>query len=474
MIRLPGWLLLAGCFLAAPASAQLSLYTVQGGVETPVGSIYDFGPVSVGSASDVVFRLEYTGSATTYYLTYFSLAGTGFSVLQTDWTELPAAVPAAGLNFTVQFQPSVQGSYGGNLQLNQTDGISVILLATGVPGFTVLLNNQTLAAGQTVAFGNVQVGSTETLKLMLSNQTGAALTVPAIPPLTGSAFSLAGAALSGPAVPPGASAELDVTFAPGAAGQQQATLTIGVLSFPLEGVGIAAPPPVLPQPSIQVNLPSAGSAQQGTVSVSLAAAAPVSASGTVTLAFQPSVAAVDDDPSIAFSDGTLSANFTVAQGASSGQFSRGSTASFGTGTTAGTLTFTVTLGSNTAQASVVIPSAVIGIDAAVAARNVGCLPTELYCTAVNVQLQINGWDNTRSASQLVFQFFDQSGNAIAPGNITVDATSAFQQYFAGADLGGVFGLSALFPVTGDADDVVAAQVQFTNSAGTSQTARITF
>jgi hypothetical protein len=251
-------------------------------------------------------------------------------------------------------------------------------------------------------------------------------------------------------------------------------LTIGALSFPLEGAGIAAPPPVLPQPSIQVNLPTAASAQQGTVSVSLAAAAPVSASGTVTLAFQPSVAEVDDDPSIAFSDGTLSANFSVAQGASSAQFSGGSTASFGTGTTAGTLTFTVMLGSNTAQASVVIPSGVIGIDAAVAARNVGCLPSELYCTAVNVQLQVNGWDNTRSASQLVFQFFDQSGNTIAPGNITVDATSAFQQYFAGADLGGVFGLSALFPVTGNADDVVAVQVQFTNSAGTSQTARITF
>ena len=477
MIRRVKWwvpLAAAACWLAPPAAAQLSLYTVQDGVATAAGAIYDFGAVSVGAASSVVFRLEYTGSATPYYLTYFSLLGAGFSVPQKDWTELPVAIPTSGLNFTVQFQPGEPGSYGANLQLNQTDGISTILVATGVPGFTFLLNNQALAPGQTVAFGSVQVGSTETLKVLLANQTGAALTVPAIPPLTGSDFSLSGAALSGPVVAPGASAELDVIFAPGAAGQRQATLTIGELDFPLEGVGVAAPPPVLPPPSIQVSLAVAASAQQGTVSVSLASACPVSAGGTVTLAFQPLSAAAVEDSSIAFSDGSRSANFTVAEGAATGQFSAGPTAAFGTGTTAGTLTFTVTLGSNTAQANVAIPPAPVGIDAAVAARNVGCLPSEVYCTTTNVQLQINGWDNTRSASQIGFTFFDSAGNEIAPGAIAVDAASDFQGYFAGSDLGGVFGLAAFFPVNGDANQVVAAQVQITNSAGTTETARITF
>ena len=91
------------------------------------------------------------------------------------------------------------------------------------------------------------------------------------------------------------------------------------------------------------------------------------ASGTVTLAFQPSVSGVSDDPTVTFADGTRSAAFTVALGAATGQFSGGPSVSFGTGTTAGTLVFTVALGSNNAQANVVIPAAVIGIDAAVAA-----------------------------------------------------------------------------------------------------------
>jgi hypothetical protein len=87
---------------------------------------------------------------------------------------------------------------------------------------------------------------------------------------------------------------------------------------------------------------------------------------------------------------------------------------------------------------------------------------------------VNGWDNTRSASQLVFSFFYASGNAIAPGNIAVNAAAAFQSYFPGSDLGGVFGLTAFFPVTGDADLVVAAVVELTNSVGTAQSQQIAF
>jgi len=105
---------------------------------------------------------------------------------------------------------------------------------------------------------------------------------------------------------------------------------------------------------------------------------------------------------------------------------------------------------------------------------VECDPAVIYCTTTNIELQINGWDNTRSASQLVFTFFNSSGATIAPGNIAVNAASAFQGYFPGSDLGGVFGLTAFFPVTGDADDVVAAVVQLTNSAGAAQTDQISF
>jgi hypothetical protein len=479
---------------AACASAQVTLSTVQGGVVTPVPPLYPFGSVALGSVADVEFRLTNTG-LDPVYLTNLALTGTTsqtppytpyFSVacalspdlcFGTSLQELPIKITPSGiLDFTVQFEPFQLGSPGGSATMTIAAGnaIVVFLTGTGVAGLTALWNNQPLGAGETVSFGNVQVGSSQTIKLMLANQTTAPLTVPAIPTLTGGAFSLAGSALSGPTVAPGSSAELDVTFVPIATGPQQATLTIGLSTYPLQGTGVAPPPPVFPAPSIQLNPATLASAQQGSLSVSLASGSAASGGGTVTLAFQSAVGGVSDDPTVTFADGTRSAAFTVAVGASAGQFAAGPSVSFGTGTTAGALVFTVTLGSHTAQANLPIPAAVIGIDAAVAARDVACAPSELYCTATNVELQINGWDNTRSTSQIVFSFFDSSGNAIAPGNIAVDGTTAFQSYFAGSALAGVFGLHALFPVNGDSNQVVAAVVEIANSAGAVQSSRITF
>ena len=116
----------------------------------------------------------------------------------------------------------------------------------------------------------------------------------------------------------------------------------------------------------------------------------------------------------------------------------------------------------------------IGIDAAAPARNVACAPSLVYCTTTNVELQINGWDNTRTASQLVFTFYNAAGKTIPPGAITLDAGEAFKQYFTASNEAGVFGIHALFPISGDGNQVVAAVVQITNSAGTVESQRITF
>ena len=477
---------------AACASAQVTLSTVQGGVATPAGPFYDFGSVALGSVSQVQFQLTNTGSSPVY-LTSLSLVGTTtltppytpyFTVLcavspelcgSAPLQQLPILInPTGTLDFTVQFQPFQLGSPSATMAIAAGNILSVIMSGTGVPGLSVLLDNQPLGAGQAILFGNVRTGSSQTLPLMLANQTTAPLTVPTIPALTGGAFSLAGGALSGPTLAPGTSAELDVTFTPAAIGPQQQTLNIGLTAYPLQGTGVAPPPPAFPAPSIQLTLATPASGQQGSLSVSLASGSVSSGSGTVTLAFESAVSGVAGDPNITFADGTDTATFTVAEGAAIGQFAGGPSIAFQTGTTAGTVVFTVTLGSNTAQASVTIPAAAVGIQAAVAVRNVACAPSVLYCTATNVQLQINGWDNTRTTSQLVFSFFDSAGNAIAPGNITVAAATAFEQYFAGSDMGGVFGLNALFPVNGDSDEVVTALVQIVNQVGTVQTDQITF
>jgi hypothetical protein len=489
MSRAAGLFVLLGA--AACASAQVTLSTVQGGVVTPAGQGYLFGPVALGGAADVDFRLTNTGSSPVY-LTSLALTGSyapDFSIVcglspdlcgSAALQQLPIRInPAGTLDFTVQFQPLQLGiSIPATMTITAGNALSIILSGAGVQGLTVLLNNQPLAAGQTISFVAVQAGSSQTITLMLANDTPALLAVPAIA-VTGRSFSVAGSALSATSVPPGTSTELDVIFTPAAAGPQQATLTIGAIAYPLQGTGLAPPPPVYPTPSIQLNLATPASAQQGSLSVSLASAAASSGIGTVTLALTGACTSGSPiaDPTVTFADGTNSATFTVAQGASAGQFGGGPSVSFGTGTTAGTLVFTVTLGnSNVPPTCVTIQPALVGIDAAVATRNVGCAPSVVYCTGTYIQFQINGWDNTqpRSASQITFSFFNSSGAAIQPSPIAVDETAAFQQYFAGADMGGVFGVNALFPVNGDSDLVVAAAVQITNSMGTVQSATITF
>jgi len=470
---------LIGLFLLLPAcaSAQVTLSTVQGGVATPVSSAVSFGSVAAGwDAVDIVFNIGYAGSVSPYYLTYFNLQqGTPFSVIAVTWPGLPVAIPTGGLNFTVRFQPSqVAESYSAVLTVGDAASpITVVLLGQATSGFAAQAANQPVAAGSPIVFGSVQAGGTKTILLTLANQTGESLTVGAIG-FQGTAFSLAGASPAGAAIPSGASAEIQLVFSPVSAGIQQGTLTIGVAAFPLQGTGTAPPPPVYPAVSLQFTPTVIASAEQGSLAVNLSSASASSGAGTVTLAFQPAVTGVADDPAVTFADGTRSVAFTVAGGASQGQFTGGPDVAFGAGTTAGVLTFTVTLGNQSAQSTLTIPAATIGIDAAVAARDVSCAPSVVYCTTTNIQLQINGWDNTRSASQLVFTFYNSTGGVIAPGNITVAAGSAFQQYFAASDMAGVFGLSVFFPVTGSSDDVVAAVVQMANSVGVAQTAQIAF
>jgi hypothetical protein len=89
-------------------------------------------------------------------------------------------------------------------------------------------------------------------------------------------------------------------------------------------------------------------------------------------------------------------------------------------------------------------------------------------------VQVTGFDNTHTAGLLTFTFFDTSGSAIAPGAVHSDATASFATYFQNSGLGGVFLLTAVFPVTGNPSQIGAFQVQIANSVGTAQTARTTF
>jgi hypothetical protein len=185
-------------------------------------------------------------------------------------------------------------------------------------------------------------------------------------------------------------------------------------------------------------------------------------SGSVSLRLDPAAAGATDS-AIAFASGGQTTAFTVGAGASQAQFGGASSAAFQTGTTAGTLVFTIDFGGATSRQSVTVPAVPVGITAIAGARQ-----------AAGVSLQLTGFDNTRTAGKLVFTFYDAGGNAIAPGAITADSTSSFTGWFENSTLGGVFALTAVFPVTGTVSQVASFEVQLINSAGTTRTPRTNF
>lgn len=427
-------LLLAAAMMPA-AHGQFELFLVEGNAELPAPPVYDFGSLYTGESASARFRLRNT-SAAPAALNVLAVAGAGFTL---DGPALPLTLdPQKAADFTVSFGAADTGTYSAALR---SEGISVLLTVTVLPRLTY----QPLGAGP-VDFGTVVRGSSVVRHFTIENQTALILTVPAIA-VQGSDFALSGPAPSGAVLQPHQTSGFDVRFTPTVAGARGGSLVIGDRTYGLTGTG--ADPP-LPKPQLVIDLQPQASAQQGVITVRFAAPAQTSGSGTVTMDGPA-------DPAMGFASGVRTATFTFSPGDTQAAMP------FQTGTTAGTLTFTVQLGGATDRQTVTIPAAPVGIAATQAARSPG-----------SIEVRVTGFDNTRTVGALTFTFYDAAGSPVVPGTIRADATADFARYFQTSDLGGVFLLRALFPVTGDASGINAFEVQLTNSAGTAKTARTAF
>ncbi|MGH9663627.1 MAG: choice-of-anchor D domain-containing protein, partial [Bryobacteraceae bacterium] len=367
--------------------------------------------------------------------------------------------PSNFLEFRVRFAPQSVGSYSANLAV---DGISVIVLGTAnaAPALTVSQNGAPLTAGSTIDFGRVQFGQSASVAFTISNTSAVSATVNAIA-ITGAAFS-GPVGLTTPAtLAPGASASFQIVFQPPAASVQQGTLAIGQRTFQLSGTGFNPP---LPQASIVFDSGPNSSALQRSVSVQFDSASKLAGNGTLTLAFKPAVQGVADDAAVQFvSTGSRNATISFAAGDTAAKLNGQTNLTFQTGTTAGDLMFTLTLGSQVAQATVTVAPAAVSIVNAVAASRVG-----------DLDVTITGFDNTYSASVMSFTFYDRSGRAIGPSAITADSTADFRRYFAATKAGGSFLLRATFPVAGDSTQVGAVDIAIANTAGSSPARHVTF
>jgi hypothetical protein len=452
------WVLLASAVLFAPAAnAQFQVFLVDGPNERAAPPIIPLGAVSANESLTSKFRIRNVSGGPAL-LTYLAVSGSSFAL--TSGPFLPATLaPQAGFDFTVSFSGSDIGAYSASLR---ADGISLLLTATVTPGLTFIVESiegKQVLGNAAIDFGAVEVGQTATLHFIIENRTNLLLTAPAIV-IAGSDFSLQGIPGTGMALGPGAATGFDVTFRPAAAGLRSGTLIMGSHSYALAGNAAA---PVLPHPSLSIDLRQQSSAQQGSVSVHLSEASKAAATGTLTLDFRPSIANASD-ATVAFASGGRSLSFTVSPGDTQARFGTQTTALFQTGTTTGSLVLTVQLGGFADQQTVQIPPAAVTVTSARAVRGGG-----------SVEVQIAGFDNTRSAGTLSFRFFDAAGTPIAPGTISADAGSLFASYFQGSsDVGGAFLLRAVFPVTGEPSRLASFETTITNSAGPVITARTSF
>jgi len=441
-----------------PALAQIQVLLFDGTTDTPAGSTVDMGSAAPGDIVEARFHVRNIGNGATELKTLSITPNSGFTI---SFVPPPNYILAPGsqVEFRVAFNPTAVKPYSAFLLVN-TINIIVRGTATASAALTLAGSNTPLAAGAVINFGSVLRGGSRPQSLTLTNSSTLAIVVPAL--------TVSGTGFRGPLgvsapiqLAANQSATFQIAFEPLTGQPATGTLTVDKRSFSLAGQGLDPP---LPGASIAFGSQTGASAQQNTVSIPLASASQITGSGTLTLEFRPSVTGVTDDSAIQFMSGPKRvATVTIGVGDTAAKFGTQSNISFQTGTTAGTIVFTLALPSGLQQTSLVVAPAAVKIDTATGVRQVDRLDVSL-----------TGFDNTYSTSQLAFTFFDKSGATMQPGVIRVDVTPDFRLYFSSTKTGGMFALLARFPVSGDVTQVAGTEVQITNSAGVVRTQRITF
>jgi hypothetical protein len=459
--------------LLAPlaANAQLQLILVNGAQQTPLtsGSTYSLGQIAAGASEDFVVRALNNGTAPiSIAANNPALSGSGnFSITSPPPNSQPNIAPGSFLDFYIHFAGGSPASYTANFQLN---GIVVHFAITSVPSATVTAASPCTGLGSTntVNFGNIAEGQKVSCMFQLQNLSSQQLTVSSIS-ATGAGFLISQPAATPLNLPVGASASFTVTFAPNTAASFTGTLTVDTQMVVLTGTAYIPP---LPTPTLEFDTKTPQNGQQVTLSMTIPTPAPVAASGSINLVFQPdpSVAGLrSGDPTVMFvANGARSVPFSFPPGATQATFGGQTGAVFQTGTTTGKITFTVTITSGVQfsgdpTTSLALAPLPVQIDNAAATAIAGSL-----------SIQVWGFDNTYSTGAMSFTFYDNLGNPIGAGPIPADFTSAFLNYFATSNDGSAFQMLVSFPVTGNAAEVGSVSVQLTNSAGTATITQLMF
>lgn len=451
-------------FLAPVALyGQLSLFTFDGTTDTAVGPSYNFGTVGSGTTKSVRFHVKNTGSAALNSVVIGSPQGAGFSLAAINGSYgQNTLAPQAELEFTIAFTApaySTLGTYSASLQItSEAPPLMVLLLASVTPSpIITVFPACTHATNGGVQFPSTAIGSIALCNFSIQNQNTQPITVTV--GVTGDSAFQAPPSLSAPiTLNPNDATTFAIQFTPVCGTlNYNAALTVNGQSFPLTATALTPP---LPKPSIVFDTTKVASAEQHSVSIALPTPSICGSSGNLNLSFSGS------DNSIFFLSGsTRTLPFSVAAGSTQVLISGQSSAMFQTGTTAGTITFTITGTpvSGDSTTTLIVPPAPVAIETASASNQ----------RLGELDIQIVGFDNTYSAGAMSFTFFDTTGKTIG-SPIAADFSANFKAYYSSPSSGSSFLMRVSFPVQGDQTQVARVQVTMTNSAGQAQTGNLTF
>ncbi len=220
----------------SPLSIPLSGTGLAPGALTANPTNANFGNVTVGSNQTVPLTVTNTGGET---VTVSSAVATGSGFSVTGPTPPITLTAGQGTTFNVVFTPSATGAASGALTVNSNASnatLSVPLSGTGVA------QGQLGSNPTSFSFGNIQVGTSNSLTGTLTNTGGSSLTISAAT-ASGTGFSLSGLTLPLP-LTAGQSTSFTVLFAPTASGAASGSVSITSnganpnLSIPLSGTGV--------------------------------------------------------------------------------------------------------------------------------------------------------------------------------------------------------------------------------------------
>lgn len=430
---------------------------------------YDWGQVAAGDTVEQVLEAQ---NISTGQITIVNISVTGPNAINFNETEhtssTPYVVPPGGnMEIWVDFSGTAISSYSATLNVTYTDSslatttISVNLLATVVPSPTVRVDPPCTGpdVNHNISFGRILEGTQATCNLYVLNPPGNAA-LPVI--LSGAAFTSSFG--SGITVGSGLTSSATLTFMAATASSFAGTLTVGTRTYALAGVGYSQP---LPTPIWKFDSTSFLSGEQHTLAIGFATPSPVTASGFVTLTFAPTVSAVSDDVSVVFvATSQRVVSFTVNTGDSALTLNGQPGIVFGTGTTAGHITFTINAGAYgiTGQTNTTLT---------VAPAIISLTETSATSRANELDVVVTGFDNTYTAGPMSFTFYDTNGNQIG-GAIAADFSSNFAAFYQGQVGGSTFLMRVSFPVTGNVATVGSVQATLNNAAGSVGTGSLAF